>query len=166
MKHDPRLLARLADRLAETDPGARVVVVSEGAGADWLAEHAPAVTVLPFQPFEALPDVLASATVLTAILEADAAAVSVPSKVLAYLCAARPILLSVPPDNLAARIVAREGAGRIVPPGDADAFAAAGAALLADAEAHAALAAAGRAYAERTFDVARVADRFEAILGS
>ena len=165
MKHDPRLLARLAERLGQTDPGARVAVVSSGAGADWLTEHAPAVTVLPFQPFRALPDVFATATVLTAILEADASVVSVPSKVLAYLCAARPILLSVPPDNLAARIVAREGAGRIVLPGDADAYAAAGAALLADTEAHAAMGAAGRAYAERTFDVKRIAERFETILG-
>ena len=165
MKHNPSLLARLADELAQTDPAARVVVVSSGAGADWLCEHAPRVTVLPFQPFEALPAVFATATVLTAILEADASAVSVPSKVLAYLCAARPILLSVPPDNLAARIVAREGAGRIVPPGDAGAYARAGAALLADADAHAAMGAAGRAYAERTFDVARIAERFEGILG-
>lgn len=165
MKHDPALLARLADRLAETDPGARVVVVSAGAGADWLTEHAPRVTVLPFQPFEALPEVLASATLLTAILEPAAAAVSVPSKVLAYLCAARPVLLSVPADNLAARIVTREGAGRIVPPGDAAAYAEAGASLLSDAGAHAAMGASGRAYAERSFDVARIAERFETILG-
>ena len=168
MKHDPRLLARLADRLAETDPGARVVVVSEGGGADWLAEHAPRVERFPFQPFQALPDVLATATVLTAILEPDAGAVSVPSKVLAYLCAQRPVLLSVPTNNLAARIVEREGAGVVVAPGDVDGFVQAGGELVhADAgmaERREAMAAAGRAYAERTFDIGRVADRFEKIL--
>lgn len=168
MKHDPRLLARLSERLAETDPAARVVVVSEGAGADWLAEHAPHVTRFPFQPFQALPDVFASATLLTAILEPDAGAVSVPSKVLAYLCAQRPILLSVPEDNLAARIVDRETAGVVVSPGDADGFVQAGLELMRDAPAaqhrRSALAAAGRAYAERTFDIGRVADRFETIL--
>ena len=37
-----------------------------------------------FQPFEALPDVLGSADVLVAILEADAGVFSVPSKVLSY----------------------------------------------------------------------------------
>lgn len=169
MKHDPALLARLAEAVAERDPEARVVVVSEGAGADWLAAEKEArglgaLRLLPFQPFQALPDVLGSASVLVAILEAEAGVVSVPSKVLSYLCAARPVVLSVPPENLAARIVAREGAGALTPPGDAGAFVGAALVLLADRDRQRALGAAGRAYAERAFPVEAVADRFEAVL--
>jgi glycosyltransferase involved in cell wall biosynthesis len=169
MKHDPELLAALAERLAAAAPDSRVVVVSQGAGADYLAEARRSrglngLVLLPFQPFEALPDVLASADVLAAVLEPEAGTFSVPSKVLTYLCAGRAVLLSVPPENLAARIVAREGAGRVVPPGHTEAFVEAAAALLADPAGRADAARAARAYAERTFDIEAIADRFEGIL--
>ncbi|GAB5536535.1 MAG: hypothetical protein Rubg2KO_27840 [Rubricoccaceae bacterium] len=168
MKHDPSLLARLAAALP--DPEARVVVVSSGAGADWLLAQKAArddlrqLEVLPFQPFDALPDVLATASVLAAILEPDASVVSVPSKVLAYLCAGRAISLAVPPDNLAARIVTREGAGLVAPPANADAYLAQTLALATDADRQREMGAAGRAYAERTFRLDAIADRFEQIL--
>ena len=170
MKHDPALLLRLARDLERAGAG-RLVVVSEGDGADWLAarqrEGAPggaALTVLPFQPFEAFPDVLGTADVAVAVLEPGASAVSVPSKVLAYLCAGRPTVLAVPPQNLAARTVTEAGAGVAVPPGDAAAFAAAVRGLLADDERRAAMGGAARAHAERAFGLDRVADRFEAVL--
>ena len=68
-----------------------LVVVSEGRGADWLAEQGrnePALRLLPYQPYDRLPEVLASADVLIAVLEPEAGAFSVPSKILTYLCAA------------------------------------------------------------------------------
>ena len=165
LKHDPAGLAALAESLAGT--GARLVVVSSGEGADWLAAEARdlgPLVVLPFQPFEAFPDVLGSADVAVAVLEPEASAVSVPSKVLAYLCAGRPAVLSVPADNLAARVVTRERAGVVVPPGDPGALAAAVGALLSDDERRRAMGAAGRAYAERAFDLGAIASRFEAVL--
>ena len=63
------------------------------------------------QPFDAYPDVLATADVLIAFVEVDAGAFSLPSKVLSYLCAERAIVLSVPKKNLASRIVVKSGAG-------------------------------------------------------
>ena len=70
-------------------------MVSEGRGADWLraaiAEDAePALVLLPFQPYEVLSEVLASADVLLAILEPEAGAFSVPSKSSATTAPARP----------------------------------------------------------------------------
>ncbi|WP_412067830.1 glycosyltransferase family 4 protein [Rubrivirga sp. IMCC43871] len=169
MKHDPAGLAHLAERLAHAAPDARLVVVSSGEGADWLAtaqrERGLAnVVLLPFQPFEVFPDVLGSADVFVAVLEPEASAVSVPSKVLAYVCAGRPAVLSVPPDNLAARIVVRERAGTVVPPGDADALADAVLAFLADDAERGRAGTAGRTYAERAFDLGAIAHRFEAVL--
>ena len=169
MKHDPALLGRLAEALGAHDAEARVVVVSEGAGADWLREEKArrgldALHVLPFQPFDVFPEVLGTATVLTAVLEPEAGVMSVPSKVLSYLCAARPIALSVPPENLAARIVTREGAGVVAPPDDADAFVGQVLALLGAEARRTAMGTAGRAYAERAFDLDAIADRFEQIL--
>ena len=165
MKHNPRLLLSLAERL-EREPDARLVVVSEGAGAEWLrAQGPPANTVLlPFQPFSDLPDVHGAADVLAAILEPDAGVYSVPSKVLSYLCAARPVLLAVPPENLAAEIVRRERAGVVVPPTATSAFGIEGERLLGDAEARRAMAARARAYAEETFDIEAITDRFGPIL--
>ena len=169
MKHDPAGLARLGERLAEADPAARLVVVSSGEGADWLAARKAErdlanLVILPFQPFEAFPDVLGAADVFVAVLEPEASAVSVPSKVLAYLCAGRPAVLSVPPDNLAAQIVTREAAGVVVPPGHADALADAVLALLADDARRERMGAAGRAYAERAFALDAIAERFERVL--
>ncbi len=95
-KHDPSLMLELARWAGRHD--ALVLVVSEGPGADWLAEHAApddALRLLPYQPYDRLPEVLASADVLIAVLEPDAGVFSVPSKVLTYHCAARPLLVSV-----------------------------------------------------------------------
>jgi len=165
-KHDPGLLLALARWAGPR--GALVCVVSEGPGADWLAEHGrsePALRLLPYQPYERLPEVLAAADVLVAVLEPEAGGFSVPSKVLAYLCASRPLLVSVPAGNLAARIVERSGGGLVVPPRDPDALLAAAETLLDDPALRATLAANARAYAEGAFDLEAIAARFEALLG-
>ncbi|MEM0962144.1 MAG: glycosyltransferase family 4 protein [Bacteroidota bacterium] len=169
MKHDPEGLAQLAKRLDAEVPNAKLVVVSSGDGADWLAQERErrglrSLRLLPFQPFEAFPDVLGSADVLVAVLEPEASAVSVPSKVLAYLCAGRPTVLSVPADNLAAEIVTRADAGVVVSPGDHHALAASVIGLLGDNRRRQRLGASGRAYAEAAFDLDHVAERVENVL--
>ena len=164
-KHDPSLLLELARWAAAND--SVVAVVSEGPGAEWLEREGagePALRLFPYQPYERLPEVLASADVLVALLEPDAGAFSVPSKVLTYLCAARPLLVSVAHDNLAARVVDRSGGGLVVPPKDSRALVEAAGTLQADAGLRAKLAGRARAYAEATFDLDRIADRFEQVL--
>jgi glycosyltransferase involved in cell wall biosynthesis len=164
-KHDPSLLLELARWAGERD--ALVVVVSEGPGADWLAERAryePGLRLLPYQPHARLPEVLASADVLVAVLEPDAGAFSVPSKILTYLCAKRPLLVSIPADNLAARIVEQSGGGIVIRPGETPAFLAAAETLLDDEALRMELAARARAYAETAFDLDSVAGRFEEVL--
>ncbi len=164
-KHDPSLLLELAQWAAGRD--ALVVVVSEGPGAAWLAEHGasePALRLLPYQPYERLPEVLASADVLLAVLEPAASAFSVPSKVLTYLCAGRSLLVAVPAENLAARVVERSGGGLVVPPGDSGVLVAAAEELLAHLDRRDALGRRARAYAETAFDVDAIASRFEDVL--
>ncbi len=168
MKHNPDLLLRLALAFRQR-PDVRVVVVSQGLGADWLkarkAEHGlDNLVVLGFQPLEQVPDVLATADVLVAVLEPEAGVFSVPSKVLTYLCAARPLLLAVPPENLAARIVARHQAGVVTPPTDPAALVRAAGALLDDPLHRRALGRNARRYAEQAFDLDAVTDAFEAVL--
>lgn len=162
-KHDPTQLVALAKEV----PSARVMVVAEGAGADALraARELPSnLTVLPLQPAGELAEVLASADVLVAILDRDSHAFSVPSKVLTYLAAGRPIVAAIPADNLAARTILDAGAGIVVEPADRAGLAAASRRLLGDAEERARAGAAGRAYAERAFDLETKADEFERVL--
>jgi glycosyltransferase involved in cell wall biosynthesis len=161
-KHDPALLVHLAQAL----PDVKVVVVAEGAGADALRGGAMPENLLtwPMQPANDVAEVLATADVLIALLEPDASEFSVPSKVLTYLTAGRPILAAMPPDNLAARTVLRAAAGQVVHPGDHQALAVAAASLLDDVEGRRRMAASGRAYAEATFGIGPIADRFEAVV--
>ena len=165
-KHDPGLLLRLADAFRD-EPDVRVVVASEGLGADWLAERPREnVLLLGFQPYEELPDALAAGDVLVVILERDAGTFAVPSKVLSYLCAERPLLAALPASNLAATVVESSRAGIVVEPDDADRLVEAARTLLSDAELRSRLGRAGREYAERTFDIRRIADRFEEVIAS
>lgn len=168
-KHAPEMLLALADEFLPDDH-VRIVVVAEGSGADWLSEQAacrrlPNLLQLPFQPFESLPDVLASADVLVALLNADAGAYSVPSKALTYLCAGRTVLASIPSGNAAAGTISqRAGAGLTVPPGDERAFRLAARQLEGDPAARTRFGRAARTYAQDNFDIDRVAARFEEIL--
>ena len=170
MKHNPALLLELAKILQKKSLGA-LIVVSEGPGVDWLADRAAkekiaTLTRLGFQPFENLPDVLGSADVLVAILEPDAGVFCVPSKVLSYLCAGRPVLLAVPRENLVSRIVAAEGAGLGVEPTDLVGFSAAALELAQSPELREKAGRAARHYADTHFDIERITDRFEQILRS
>lgn len=162
-KHDPSLLLALADGV----PQARVVVVAEGAGANRLRAQQQArknLLLMPLQPSARLPEVLATADVLVANLDADANVFSVPSKVLTYLAAGRPILAAIRADNLAARTIIAANAGRVVDPSDITGFVNAGRALMEDSDARSVAATAGRAYAVKSFDIEAITDRFEAVL--
>jgi glycosyltransferase involved in cell wall biosynthesis len=170
MKHNPALLLALAKQL-DQDPSGELVVVSEGAGVNWLADQAAregvrAMHCLGFQPFDMLPDVLGSADVLVGILEADAGVFSVPSKVLSYLCAGRPVLLAVPSENLAAKIVVECGAGLAVEPADRAGFSQAAKQLIDSPELRAQCGAAARRDAGSHIDNRSIGDRFEEILRS
>ena len=164
-KHNPELLVALASRFRDA-PDVVVVIISQGMGREHLERRKRELSLdnlllFDYQPFEAIPDVMGSADVLLSIIEREAGAFSVPSKVLTYLCASRPLLLSVPTGNLAARIVSRNQAGLVVDPADTDGFLRAAGELIHNAGYAAALAARARQYAVETFDIDRITDRFE-----
>ena len=168
MKHNPDLLRRLALHFRD-DENVRVVVVSQGLGAEWLSrakadEGLDNLVIAGYQPFERVPDVLATADVLVGLLEPEAGQFSVPSKVLSYLCAGRPLLLAVPPENLAARTVISAQAGLVVPPADVDGFLAAASDLLSNPDRLTEMGRNARAYAEEMFDISRITDDFEHVL--
>lgn len=169
LKHNPQLLTRLAHAVSSLGTEVDLVVVTEGQAEAVLRDEAASLgvdlTLLPFQPYESLPEVLGAGDVLVVLLEADAGAFSVPSKTLSYLCAGRPIIGFVPAENLAAQLIAETG-GCVLPPDESSVPA--GAAwvrdLLADTGRAARIGAASRALAEREFELGTCADRFETIL--
>jgi colanic acid biosynthesis glycosyl transferase WcaI len=168
LKHNPDLLLCAAESL-RNEADVQIVVVSEGKYATHLKHEAARrglsnLTVLPFQPFECYSEVLASGDVLIAMIEPDAASYSVPSKVLSYLCSGRPIVLAANEHNLAARILKRSAAGVVVDSRDIVQFVDALKHFLSDPHDRAAAGARGRQYADATFDIERIADRFEKIL--
>jgi colanic acid biosynthesis glycosyl transferase WcaI len=82
---------------------------------------------------------------------------------LSYLCAARPIILSGPESNAAARIIRDHATGAAIPPKDTERFVET---VLAYLDADAQRQSAGenaRRYAQSAFDVKNKADEFEAI---
>jgi glycosyltransferase involved in cell wall biosynthesis len=168
LKHNPNLLLHLTLQFKDNED-VRIVVVAEGPGSTWLKKKKDELgltnlLLFGYQPFKQMPDVLASGDVLVAILEPEAGLFSVPSKVLTYLCAQRPLLLAVPLDNLAAKIVTNNNAGLVVPPDDVDAFVKSAEKLVHDATMRDEYARNARAYAQKTFDIQKIGDHFEEIL--
>ncbi len=166
MKHNPAILLRLAQQL---NSRAQIVVVSQGAGADWLmkmmTEHnLDNLTILPYQEVHQLPAMYASAHLLLVLLTEDAGQFSVPSKVLTCLCAGRPILASIPRENLATRIIERSGAGFVTDPSDHLEFVQKAQLLLDEPELCQTMGKSARKWADEKFDIGKITDQFEHVL--
>jgi colanic acid biosynthesis glycosyl transferase WcaI len=170
LKHD--LSAFISVALSFRDRSdVRVVVVSSGHAAEALRAQAAAqglsnLIVLPFQPYGEVPKVLASAAVLVAPLEASAGGFCVPSKVLSYLCAGRPTVIAIDAANPAATTIQRVGAGDVVEPGDVNGFVDAVAEFLNNAPSREAAGRRARRYAEETFGLEQVTQKFLNIVSS
>ena len=164
-KHNPQLLVQLAESFRDNEE-VRIVVNSEGKGADFLRhqkdqKNLDNLLLLGFQPFEDMPDVLATGDILVTLLEMEAGKFAVPSKVLSYLCARRALLMAVPETNLSARIVESVNAGLVVSPDDGDGFVEAAHRLVDSITLRKELADNGRAYANETFDIESIGKNFE-----
>ena len=81
------------------------------------------IKFLPFQPRERLSEVQATADVSLVTLAPGRGRTSVPSKVLGYMAASRPVIASVDDDCDTAEVIRQSKCGLIVPPGDGRALA-------------------------------------------
>jgi glycosyltransferase involved in cell wall biosynthesis len=163
MKHNPNLLSALAN--AEPDR-IDVIVIGFGVGADRLAtdnEKYPNLSIFPIQPIEVFPEVLATADILVAVIEESAGEYSVPSKALSYLCAGRPIVISAPQHNLAAKIIKEAKAGIVVDPNDQLGFVAAVKNYMDCPRVATQAGLNGRAYAEQEFNIEHISNQFERV---
>jgi glycosyltransferase involved in cell wall biosynthesis len=164
-KHHPELLLSLAEKL-QSRSDARVIVAAGGVGADWLAAEQqkaklPNLILLPFQPFEDYPNILAAADVHVTVLNRDASAYALPSKVMSQLCAARPQVAMVPRDNQGATLVIEGHAGFVYTPDEFDGAFASIEQLLADANLRKQYGENGRRYADDRLSLTAVIPRYE-----
>lgn len=164
-KHNPGLLVEMARR----QPGSHVLIYSEGPVAEAVAKDAQRqgltnLSVKPWVAFADLPKMLSASDVLIAVIEPEAGVYSVPSKILTYLAVGRPILASVPSENLAARLIRDNDAGFTAPPGEDEVLLDALDRLAGEADLRKRLGDNGRAYAAKAFDITRIGDRFLEIL--
>jgi glycosyltransferase involved in cell wall biosynthesis len=121
LKHRPELLLQLADDSKFKEIGGVVVVVSEGYGRKFLEKpenKRQNIELHDFLPITVLGQLFADASVLIAVLEPVASTFSVPSKVMSYLSAGKPIVASIDPNNASAKILTEIGAGIVISPDD------------------------------------------------
>ena len=145
------------------------MVVSEGIGRDYLesrkrADSLTNLVLLDFQDSAELPAMLSAADVLVALLDSDCGRFSVPSKVLVYLSAARPVLIVAPEVNLAARTVVNAGAGLCVPPTDPMALTESARRFALNPLLRAQMGARARTHAELHFCIDEIANKFDTVL--
>jgi colanic acid biosynthesis glycosyl transferase WcaI len=109
------------------------------------------VRMLPLQPVEVLPHMYAEADLLLLNQKSTVEDAVIPSKLLTYMAAGRPIVAAVSARSEAAHHIARAGCGVVIPSEDPQALADTVLRLSSDPELRTQLGANGRAYAETHF---------------
>lgn len=122
------------------------------------------VAFIPFQPYQDLPGLLASADLLLVPLDRDKSRLSVPSKLYAYMAAGRPILGLAPADSEVAALLLERGCGSAVPPDEPAGIAEAVRNLMRAPEKRRAHALSSRAQAVECFARDKVLGAYEELL--
>jgi len=128
------------------------------------ALNLPNVRFLPFQPWEDVPDLYASADLCLVPLRKGIAQESVPSKALTIMAAGRPIVASVDAESDIWRCIQEADCGLCVPPEDPDALVTAILGLYADPERRRRLGANGRRHVLSHYTPEIVAQQYEELL--
>jgi colanic acid biosynthesis glycosyl transferase WcaI len=167
-KHNPQLIVQLTQRLSH-NADIKIVVVSEGLGASFLQKQKTEknlsnLVILPFQPFERFSQVLSTADIFLAMLEADAGTYSVPSKVLSYLCAGKPIVVAAPANNLASKIVSSSNSGKCVENSDIEKLLSSVLEIKENQDLCALFSRNARNYAEENFQIEKISKSFTHII--
>jgi colanic acid biosynthesis glycosyl transferase WcaI len=119
------------------------------------------VRFLPLQPRDMLPHMLSATDVLLLNQRADVVDMVIPSKLLTYMAAGRPIVAAVHPDSEAAKYIRRAKCGLIVPPEEPDLLADAILQLYANRELAIRFGRSARAFAEEHFAKERVLQQYD-----
>ncbi|MEP4377878.1 MAG: WcaI family glycosyltransferase [Alphaproteobacteria bacterium] len=153
----------------DDDPPVQFVVAGAGAGRDMIESAMQThglddrlLKLLPLQPEEKLPALLAMADIHLLPQKAEAADLVMPSKLGGMLSSGRPVVASADPGTQIARMVA--SCGTVVAPADGPAMGAAVMDLVRDRDTRLRLGKAARAAAESEWERDAVLRRFEEAL--
>ena len=164
LKHRPELLLHLADDPEFKKLGGVVVVVSQGYGRELLEKpenKRENIDLKDFLPIPVLAQLFSDASVLLAVLEPEASTFSVPSKIMSYLSAGKPIVASIDPRNASAAILNATGAGIVVTPdSSADDFSHAVIKVISNEQLQNSMCEASTNYSSENFDGAKAATFF------
>lgn len=168
LKHNPQILIDLSHHFCQHSDVV-IVVVSEGKGREYIdakikEQKITNIKTFDYIPFSEMSNLLSMSDVLIALLEDDAGTFSVPSKVLTYHCAGKPLLLSVPKINLASKIVERNHTGLVNPPNSTYDFLEAANQLYSNNELSKKFGENARGYAEATFNINLIGEQFYSII--
>ena len=122
------------------------------------------IRFLPFQPADRVPEIQASCQVALLTMHPNHCDSSVPSKLISYLAASRPVICAVHPDSTVAQVVSEAGAGLIVGPADAPGIAEAILRLMSDPLLRHQMGTAARQHFERHFTLEQAHRRFDLLL--
>ena len=164
LKHRPELLLQLADDPEFKKLGGVVVVISQGYGRELLEKpenKRENIELRDFLPIPELAQLFSDASVLLAVLEPEASTFSVPSKIMSYLSAGKPIVASIDPKNASAAILQDTGAGIVVSPDlSADDFSQAVTKIISNTQLAISMSQASAKYSQADFDGAKAAEFF------
>jgi colanic acid biosynthesis glycosyl transferase WcaI len=147
------------------------VIVGEARALKRLQTHcqncgADNVLLLPFQPREQLPEMLAAADVGLIVQKSNVISFNMPSKTQVLLASGRPIIASVPDTGTSARAVRQSGGGLVVAPEDPDALAKAVLELHADPTQAEILGQRGRQFALDRYSFDQALNQYEALFSA
>ncbi|MEH1999963.1 MAG: glycosyltransferase family 4 protein [Nostoc sp.] len=142
------------------------VIVGESIALQRLHEYcllngADNVLLLPLQPREKLPEMLAASDVGLIVQKRNVISFNMPSKIPLLLASGRPIVGSVPATGTAAKAILLSGGGIVVEPESPNAMAAAVHDLYANPTLGAKLGNSGRQFAEENYSLEQALDRYE-----
>ncbi len=168
IKHRPEFLSQLAAALRSRGD-IRVIVISEGPGAEYLrqeksAENLDNLLLFPFQPFEDYPNVLGTADIQITILDSEAGKYSLPSKCVSQLCSGKPQVAVVPLENDAARMIREADAGLVSQPDDYESFEGNIKALIDNRDQRTEFGQRGRLYVENKLEIGHLVAQYEQIM--
>ena len=124
------------------------------------------VTLLPFEPREKLPEMLAAADVGLVVQKKNVLDFNMPSKIQVLLASGRAIIGSVPSTGTAASALRKSNAGVIVEPENPQALADAIVKLYQDKQTTERLGRKGRLYAEQNYAFESALDKYEQLFVS
>ncbi|AFZ36585.1 glycosyl transferase group 1 [Stanieria cyanosphaera PCC 7437] len=124
------------------------------------------VRLLPFQPRQKLPDMLAGADVGLVVQKKNVLDFNMPSKIQVLLASGRAIVASVAATGTAASAIRRSGGGIVTAPEDSIALAQAIQELYQDRDRAVRLGQQGRAFAEQNYSFELALDKYEQLFAS